>query len=93
MREYQWSCLACGASNAPGLSECERCYCPARATVREMQRHRERYHENGGSVGVHVPALGPENPWEAWRVVLAVLSALLLCYIPRGLREPKHGGA
>jgi hypothetical protein len=51
-----------------------------------MQEHRLSYQQRGGVVGINAPALYQERPFQASRLALAVLCALLFWYIPRRLR-------
>jgi len=43
MRTYVWSCFSCGMANPPEAQWCQRCECPARATVAEMTRYRRQF--------------------------------------------------
>jgi len=43
MQTYVWSCFSCGTANAPEAQWCQRCECPARATVAEMTHYRRRF--------------------------------------------------
>jgi|NGEPerStandDraft_6_1074524.scaffolds.fasta_scaffold29572_4 hypothetical protein len=86
MPTYRWSCLACGTANAASSFECASCGCPGRATLDQMQEHRLSYQQRGGVVGINAPALYQERPFQASRLALAVLCALLFWYIPRRLR-------
>jgi hypothetical protein len=60
MRLYTWSCLACGASNAPAMTLCDVCSCSSRPTAAQVLAHRQRHLGAGGQVpssgdGVELP--------------------------------------
>ena len=43
MTPYDWACLACGASNAKGVSSCADCGCPSRSTVKQQEHFRREW--------------------------------------------------
>jgi hypothetical protein len=51
-----------------------------------MQEHRRSFEQAGGVIGASAPALHPPQPFEATRLTLGVLCALLFWYVPRRLR-------
>ena len=52
MPSYEWSCLACGAVNAPASEHCENCGCSARPTYAGIQSAKK-------AAGVVEPIDGP----------------------------------
>jgi hypothetical protein len=43
MTPYDWTCLACGASNSKGVSSCADCGCPSRSTVKQQEHFRREW--------------------------------------------------
>lgn len=47
MPSYAWSCLACGAGNAPSVTACARCGCAASANLAQIEAARRTHPQPG----------------------------------------------
>ncbi len=74
---YNWSCLSCGASNLAQTTACKDCGCPASVGAKELLEYREKFLQNGGTVG---PAAAPTLGAEDYAVLKAFLSLPLIIF-------------
>ena len=79
MQTYDWSCLACNMSNGAGAACCSQCACPARATVPEVERHRESFAARGGTPAAH--HLSEPFPWSSVYGLFPTALAILLAWL------------
>ena len=84
MPAYDWSCLACGRSNAAAESLCLVCGCPSRCTLRDVERHRARHESYGGVVGPSAGLLRDVEDEVGLKGLLRV-AGVLLGILPVGL--------
>lgn len=70
MPDYQWSCLACGVTNAAGASTCVACRCPACATTNQIRASRRHVSAEQGSPVRHgsVVAAAEASASSSWPV-------------------------
>lgn len=81
MPAYIWSCLGCGAANAPGASVCAQCTCPACASTARITACRDAWRARGGTVlagAGKLPEAGDNDvPKALWHVACRTLWLLL----------------
>ena len=78
MRTYVWSCLSCGAENLPNALRCQRCDCPACATVGDVQHFRARLESSGGFVSPMATQLQEEAQFPIIALLLAPFAIVVL---------------
>lgn len=95
MTPYDWSCLACDATNPAAAERCGRCACPARATRPQVEAARATYRQRAGLPPVTAPdavAALRQVPWLPIAAVVLLLLGWLMLVVGTGGSAIAFGG-
>jgi hypothetical protein len=82
MPTYDWTCLACGKSNAASGSACAACGCPAGATFSQIEAARRASGAAEGCAAAEVEASDQKVLAYALAVGVVMFAGLLIKYAP-----------
>ncbi|MFC5497479.1 hypothetical protein ACFPOE_08035 [Caenimonas terrae] len=94
---YRWRCLACGSGNAASSQQCERCGCPARPRMVQIERCARLVALRSDKVfapadaDLAAAARAPSPQRTAWTVLAVLASWAVLAVVIRLSMAPVAG--